>query len=148
MVESYLLAIGMRCGTVKNFSNTIVEDMRTNSKQHWYFLTPIKSVDKGSLLKEATIQFAFPFVAIPTDISERDVLKRLEKIIGGYEHSLLIQLKKMLLVQSVTFSIIPFWANEKGERIERKNLGQSSIHILNAQITVRYRDSWFDCNCN
>lgn len=148
MLENFLLQIGMKCGTVKNFNSTIANDMRLNAKQHWYFLTPIKTKESGSLLKVATIQIAFPFLAIKEDISEADVIKRLTPLVPEYQNSLIANLRKMLIVPECTFSIIPFWANEKGtERNERKDFGNSTIHIINAQVTVKYRASWFNCEC-
>lgn len=139
----------MKCGTVKNFSAMIENDMRQNSKQHWYFLTPIKISEKNGLIKEATVQMAFPFIATKDDISEASVLKRLTPKVAAYQDSLILNLRRMLIVppSSVVFSIIPFWANEKGERTERKDLGKSRVHIINAQITVKYREHWFTCNC-
>ncbi len=148
MIENYLLQIGMKCGTVKNFATTINTDLRLKGLQHWYFLTPVKVSEKNDLLKEANLNLAFPFIATREDISEEVVLKRLALIIDDYKTELLKNLGKMLLIPNHIFTIIPFWANEKGERNERKDFAQGSIHILNAQLTVRYRDGWFKCHCN
>lgn len=148
MLENYLLNIGMRCGTVKNFNNVIIDDMRKKDGQHWYFLTPVKIIGRASNLNEATVQIAYPFLATNSDLTEEDAIKRLTPVLPEFKNSLENELKKMLLLQSATYSLIPFWANEKGDRTERKDFGQTRIHILNAQVTVRYRDSWFTCNCN
>lgn len=137
----------MRCGTVKNFNNVIIDDMRKNDGQHWYFLTPIKISEKTAQMKEATIQIAFPFIATNSDISEQIVIERLAPLMPRFENALLKKIRKTLLVPSFTFSNITFWANEKGERDSRKDFGQTRIHILNAQIVVKYRYSWFNCNC-
>lgn len=148
MVENYLLQIGMKCGTVKKFNNTILMDMENNDCQHWYFLTPIKIFDKGNGLKECTIQMAYPFLNEENDISEQAVIERLSPLMDGYQTDLLKILRKMLIIPSFTFSVIPFWANEKtAERNELKDFGSNRIHIINAVLTVKYRESWFNCNC-
>ena len=148
MIENYLLKIGMRCGTVKNFNNTVSDDIRRKDGQHWYFLTPIKISDKGTGLKECTVNMAYPFLSEQADLTEQDVIKRLSPKIKEYEESLLNTLRKMVIVPSFTFSVIPFWANEKGERLERKDSGNNRIHIINASLTIKYREHWFNCNCN
>jgi len=143
MVENFLLSIGMRCGTVKNFNNVIMEDLRMKDDQHWYFLTPIKSTDKATGLKECTVNLAYPFIAENTDISEQVVIERLSPLLSDYERDLLKILRKVVIVPSFTLSVIPFWANEKGERTERKDFGQGRIHIISANLTIRYRETWF-----
>ena len=144
MVENYLLQIGMRCGTVKKFNNTILTDMENNDGQHWYFLTPVKSFDKGNGLKECTIQIAYPFLNEETDTSEQIVIERLSPLMDDYQTDLIKILRKMLIVPSFTFSVIPFWANEKtSERNELKDFGNNRIHIINASIKILYRETWF-----
>ncbi len=150
MVENYLLQIGMKCGTVKNFNSSIQDDLRLGSGKHWYFLTPIKATEKGTGLKEATISMAFPFVAERGDVSEQVVIERLSKIMPEYETELLTALRKdrRLIVPSYTFTIIPFWANEKAsERNERKDFA-TRIHIINAAIVVKYREYKLNSICN
>ena len=146
MIEKFLLNIGMRCGTVKNFNSVVLEDVRLKDDQHWYFLTPIKSTDKASGLKECTVNLAFPFMSEKYDISEQVVIERISALMPSYESDLLAILRKVVIVPSFTFSVVPFWAYEKGtERTERKDFGQIRIHIINASLTIRYRESWF-CN--
>ena len=148
MVEKFLLDIGMKCGTVKNFNTTLIDDLRKGQLSHWYFLTPIKVTEDVGGLKTATIQLAFPFHAVREDVTEADVINRLSLLIPDYEPTLLLNLRKMLIVLDLTISVIPFWANESGEsRTERKNFGQNSVHILNAKCTIKYREAWFNCNC-
>ena len=149
MVENYLLQIGMRCGTVKNFNNSILRDMENNDGQHWYFLTPIKAFDKGNGLKECTVNMAYPFLNEETDTSEQIVIERLSPLMDGHQTDLLKILRKMLIVPSFTFSVVPFWANEKtSERNELKDFGSNRIHIINASIKILYRETWFKTTYN
>jgi hypothetical protein len=146
MIESVLLQMGLRCGTVKNFSNTISNDVRKGERQHWYFLTPIKTTETPSQLKECTIKMAFPFLANREDLSEALVYKRLTPFLATYEKELLKQLRKAFKIVTVTeFYPIAFWANEKGERTERKVLGVESVHIFQASVTIKYRETSINC---
>jgi hypothetical protein len=148
MVEKFLLDIGMRCGTVKNFNTTIIEDLRKGEDAHWYFLTPIKANENVGGFKTATVSMAFPFFAVREDVTEADVINRLSVLLPEYEPTLLANLRQMLIVPDCTIFPIPFWANESGDsRNERKNFAQTSIHILSAKVTIKYRDSWFNCKC-
>jgi hypothetical protein len=143
MVEQYLLKIGMHCGTVKNFNSSILDDVRRNDYQHWYFLTPLKSKDNGHGLKEVTINMAYPFLAERNDISEEEVIKRLKAL--EFQTELLKVLRKNVIVSSHTISVIPFWGNEKGaERNERQDFGQTRVHLINASLIVLYRDNYFN----
>ena len=142
-MEDYLLAIGMKCGSVKNFSNLIVENMRTNTKQSWYFLTPIKSTEKVGGLKEATVSLAFPILTNRDDISEAAVYKRLTPMLKTYEAELLKALRQRVIAQPIEFFPFPFWANSDGQRTDRKNLSGAMVHILSAKIKINYRDSYF-----
>jgi hypothetical protein len=149
MLENFLLQIGMHCGTLKNFNTAILEDVRKNDYQHWYFLTPIKCNDKASGLKECTVQMAYPFLAANGEISEESSIKRISDLVPGYEAELLKVLRVKVIVPSFTLSVIPFWANDKGtERNERKDFAQTRIHIINASVTINFRESWLNCNCN
>jgi hypothetical protein len=151
MVEKYLLDIGMRCGSVKNFNASILEDMRLSKSQHWYFATPFKVTDKGGGLKECTVNMAYPFLAVNGEISEQEAIKRISPLIPEYEAALLKALRKgcsRLIVIPSQFYPVALWANEKGaERVDRKDFGAVRIHIISASLTIRYRDSWFTCNC-
>jgi hypothetical protein len=148
MIESVLLQMGLRCGTVKNFSNTISNDVRKGERQHWYFLTPFKTTETPSQLKECTVKMAFPFLANREDLSEALVYKRLTPFLATYESELLKQLRKTFKIVTVTeFYPIAFWANEKGERTERKVLGVESVHIFSASVTIKYRETSINCNC-
>ena len=149
MVENFLLKIGMKCGTVKNFNSTILNDMRLNGKQHWYFLTPIKTSEDNTGLKTSIINLAFPFISITEDISEADVYKRLTPKISSYRNDLLSTIRKTLnKTQLIYFYPVAFWANEKGtERNERKDSGNSTIHIFNVQLSIKWRETDFNCEC-
>jgi hypothetical protein len=148
MIEDILLKMGLKCGTVKNFSSTISEDIRKGDKQHWYFLTPLKTTETTSRLKEVTIKMAFPFLANREDISEAIVYKRLTPFLATYEKELLLHLRKKFKIVIVNeFYPIAFWANEKGERTDRKILGVESVHIIQASLTIKYRESSINCNC-
>jgi hypothetical protein len=146
MIEKFLLDIGMRCGTVKNFSVAIADDLRKGDGQHWYFLTPIKVTDGGNGLKTCTVNLAYPFISERGDVTEQDVFNRLYSLSTPYQIELINQLRKNVIVPSFTFSIVPFWANDKGERTERKDFGGARIHILNAVVNVNYRLDWFKNN--
>ena len=153
MIENYLIQIGFNCGTVKNFNNEILEDQRKKDSNHWYFLTPIKSTDSGNGLKEAKINMAYPFeVFEKTDVSEKEVIKRLSVNLKEYETELLKRLRqdrRLIVPPSMfTISFIPFWANEKSsERMNRVDFGSNRIHIINVSLTIRYREEWLNCNC-
>lgn len=147
MLETFLLNGGFKCGTIKNLSTVINEAMLTNTQLTWYFLTPLKPKDNGSGFKEVTINFAYPFIAELTDITEDDVFNRLKFLTPDYEKYLLKELKKIFLVPSYTFSVVPFWSNREGIRIDRKDFSNVKIHILSAQLTLRYRDAWINCQC-
>lgn len=144
MIANYLIALGMRCGTVKNFNTAVLDDARKKDYQHWYFKTPIKATEKGGELKECVLDLAFPFIATKDDYSERDVIQRLTPTMKAMQEELVFELRKRVIVTQFTFTIIPFWANEKtAERIERKDFANIRLHILNAQLTVQYREHWF-----
>ena len=142
-MEEFLLAIGMQCGSVKNFSNLIIENMRTNAKQSWYFLTPIKSTGKVGGLKEATVSLAFPILTNRDDISEAAAYRRLTPMLKSHEAELLKALRQRVIAQTVEFFPITFWANSDGQRTDRKNLSGAMVHILSAKIKITYRDSYF-----
>jgi hypothetical protein len=148
MIEQFLINIGMRCGTVKNFNNSVMEDVRVKDFQHWYFATPFKVTDSGSGLKECTINMAYPFLAANGEISEQAAIERISPLVPEYEAELLKVLRSKVIVSSFTLSVIPFWANEKGERNDRKDFATTRIHIINASLVIRYRERWFNCNCN
>jgi hypothetical protein len=147
MIEDLLIGLGLKCGTVKNFNTIIMDASRQNQLQMWYFLTPIKGKDNGSGYMEATINLAFPILAVQGDINEISALSRISEIEKTVKPELINLLKKWMNVPSSTFSIIPFWSNEKGERNELKDFGNVRIHIINAVLTVKYRETWFNCNC-
>lgn len=148
MVEKYLLDLGLGCGSVKNFNTEILKNMRFSNGQKWYFKTPIKITDNNGL-KTATINLAFPFLAIQTDITEADVIKRISLVKTCYENQLIKVLRKKFIVPDYYLAIIPFWANDGNgnERIDRKDFAQTRVHILNAVVNVKYRDSNFSCKC-
>lgn len=149
MIENFLLQIGMHCGTVKNFNSSILEDVRRNDFQHWYFLTPIKCTDKANGLKECTVQMAYPFLCANNEISEEAAIQRISDLVPEYEAELLKVLRQKVIAPSYTFSVIPFWANEKAsERNERKDFAQTRVHIISGSVTIRFRENWFNCKCN
>ena len=143
MIEKYLIDRGLDCGSVTSFVSDVLAKMEFNKSERWYFKTPIK-VD-GYKYKTAVIDMAFPFVAIPTDIDEKSVLERIEANRAGYEDGLMNFLKRNFIVPpgSAKFSMIPFWATETGQRNERKDFAGVRIHIINAVVTVKYRETWF-----
>lgn len=141
MIESFLIEHGLGCGTVKNFQTEILKNVKLGITDRWYFKTPIKVSSNG--LKTAVIDFAFPFLAKKDDVNEKDVLTRLEVLRKDYENDLIHFLRKHKFIvppDTASFSIIPFWANEKGERNDRKDFAGIRVHILNAVLTVKYRN--------
>lgn len=144
MIEQYLIDSGLSCGTIKNFSTEILRNMKLANSERWYFKTPIKV--SGSKLKTATIDMAFPFIVKQSDIDERAAIIRINEVRECFEKDLLRFLRRKFIVPPDTaiFSVIPFWAAEKGERNERKDFAGLRIHIINAVVTVKYRDSWFN----
>ena len=143
MIEDVLIKGGLGCGTVKNFALEIQKGLEQNKTTRWYFKTPIKIT--GSGLKSATVNLAFPFKWKESDIDEKTVLARLEVDRKEYEQDLLKFLRKFFIVppDTANFVIIPFFSKGEGERDERKNFGGTIIHILSANLIIKYRDSWF-----
>jgi hypothetical protein len=149
MIEKFLIDSGLKCGTLKNFNTQILEDARRGNTNHWYFLTPLKVVDKGGNgYKEVVINLAYPINAIQADLTEQDAINRISEFKEQYESNLLTYLKKYMNVPTYDFKVIPFWSNDKTPRTERTDFANVKIHILNAVLTIRYRDSWFGCKCN
>jgi hypothetical protein len=143
MIEQYLIKNGLGCGTVKKFNNEILKNVKLNVSDRWYFKTPVKISGHG--LRTATIDLAFPFLAKQNETDEKAVLSRLEENRKEYEDDLIRFLRRKFIVPPGTaiFTIIPFWATETGPRNERKDFGQIRLHIINAVVTVKYRESWF-----
>ena len=148
MLEKQLINSGMGCGTVKNFNSTILRAMKNDEDMKWYFLTPVKSKDNGSGYKEATVNFAFPIKADRDDISEKEVLLKLEENEIENTECLIKHLKKYFNVVSFTSSTIPFWSTNAVERLQLTDFANVKIHLLNVVVTVKYRESWFKCTCN
>lgn len=148
MIEKVLTDIGLKCGTVKNLSTVINEALRNNDSQSWYFLTPLKVKDNGSGLKEVTFNLAFPILATQDDISEQAVLSRISLYESGHEEALIKFLSKYFLIPSFTFAVVPFWSKDSNERTERKDFANNKVHLISGNITLRYREKWFNCECN
>lgn len=148
MIEKLLIDAGFGCGTVKNFNAVILDAQRTNDSQRWYFLTPLKVKDNGSGYKEVSINFAFPIVAALDDIEEKAVLSRLANYESEYGNYLLNFLRKYFNVLAPTYSIIPFWSTTAVERLKLTDFANNRIHLLNLTVTLKYRETWFKCNCN
>lgn len=141
MIESYLINHGLGCGSKKNFPIELIKNHKLGISDRWYFLTPVKVSGNG--LRSAVLNMAFPFMAKPGEITEKQALERLELVRKDYEDDLMFFLRSHRFIvppDTANFSIIPFFANETGgERTERKDL-PVRIHILNAVITVKYRN--------
>lgn len=148
MIEKLLIDAGFGCGTVKNFNAVILDAQRTNDSQRWYFLTPLKVKDNGSGYKEVSINFAFPIVAELDDINESAVLSRLANYESEYGNDLLKFLRKYFNVLNPTYSVIPFWSTNAVERLKLTDFANNRIHLLNLTVTLKYRETWFKCNCN
>jgi hypothetical protein len=141
MLENYLVQIGMKCGTVKNFNSVILADI-DKDEQSWYFKTPIQTSDDGSGLKTATVKIAYPFIAGPNDTAEDEVIERLSAWMQSYEASIIRILRRRLIVPTFKWAVIPFWSNSQTERTERTNFGNTKVHIISAEFTVKYRSHW------
>ena len=148
MIEKLLIDAGFGCGTVKNFNAVILDAQRTNDSQRWYFLTPLKVKDNGSGYKEVSVNFAFPIVAALEDIEEKAVLSRLANYESEYGNDLLKFLRKYFNVLNPTYSVIPFWSTNAVERLKLTDFANNRIHLLNLTVTLKYRETWFKCNCN
>lgn len=147
MIENFLIRSGFGCGTVKNFNTEIIKNMKLKNTDKWYFKTPLKISGVG--LKTVTIDMAFPFQPEKDEMEEKEAITRLSPDLQCYEDSLIFFFRKNnLIVSDASFSFIPFWANESGTRNERKDFAQLRIHILNAVVTLKYRETWFNCSCN
>jgi len=149
MIEKFLIDSGLKCGSLKNFNTQILEDARRGNSNHWYFLTPLKVVDKGGNgYKEVVINLAYPINAIQSDLTEQDAINRISDFKDSYESELIKFLQRTVQVPSYEFKVIPFWSNDKAPRTERADFANVKIHILNVVLTIRYRESWFRCKCN
>lgn len=148
MIEKLLIDAGFGCGSVKNFNAVILDAQRTNDSQRWYFLTPLKVKDNGSGYKEVSVNFAFPIVASLDDAEEKAVLSRLANYESEYGNDLLKFLRKYFNVLSPTYSVIPFWSTNAVERLKLTDFANNRIHLLNLTVTLKYRETWFKCNCN
>jgi hypothetical protein len=147
MIENYLIKSGLGCGTVKNFQTEVLKNVRLGNGERWYFKTPV--IIEGNGLKKATIYMAFPFLAQPDDYEEKAVLDRLELVRKDYENGLINFFRKNKFIippDEQKFSIIPFWAAEKlmaikqNGRDQRKDFAGIRIHILYADLTIKYRN--------
>ena len=147
MIENLLLGLGLKCGSLKNFNTQILEAARLSEPQTWYFLTPVKSKDDGSGYKTATVNVAYPIIATNDDINEAFVISKISETEPALKSELLNLLKKYVNIPESTFAVVPFWANEKSERSERRDFGNVRVHIINGILTVKYRNSWINCNC-
>ena len=148
MIEDLLLGIGLNCGTSKNFNTKIVEAVRRGSAQMWYFKTPVRSKDNGSGYMEAQIGLFFPVLSVASDISESEAIKRISDIKKEVVPQLIAILKKYVNIPASTVTIVPFWSNSLENRDERKDFANVRIHLIHALLTVKYRDSWFSCDCD
>ncbi len=143
MIENYLIAAGLGCGTKKNFKDEIKKAMNLHLPSKWYFRTPVAVSGNG--LKTATLDLAFPFLALRYDsiTDEGTVLARLELTRKEYEDDLIKFLRSNRFIvppDTANFSIIPFWAGEPGYREELEDFNGIRIHIINAVVTVKYRN--------
>lgn len=143
MIESYLIAGGLGCGTKDNFKDTVLEAMKLHLDSKWYFRTPVKVSGNG--LKTATLDLAFPFLALINDspTNEQAVLSRLELTRKEYEDDLIYFLRSNSFIvppDSANFSIIPFWFGEPGYRDGVEDFNGIRLHILNAVVVVKYRN--------
>lgn len=153
MIEKLLIDAGFGCGTVKNFNAVILDAQRTNDSQRWYFLTPLKVKDNGSGYKEVSINFAFPIVAELDDIEEKAVLSRLANYESECRSDLLKFLRKYfkgtrISILAKDHSLIAFWSTNAVERLKLTDFANNRIHLLNLTVTLKYRETWFKCNCN
>jgi hypothetical protein len=143
MIENFLIESGLGCGTKNNFKDEVLKSMQLHLDSRWYFRTPIKVSGHG--LKTATLDMAFPFLALINDSkdNEETVLARLEIDRKEYEDDLMrfLRVKKFIAPpDSANFSIIPFWYGEPGYRNEAEDFNGIRLHILNAVVTVKYRN--------
>jgi len=143
MIENYLIVAGLGCGTKANFKSEVLKNLKFGVLPRWYFRTPVKVSGNG--LKSASLDMAFPFLALRADTkdNEGEVLTRLELVRKNYEDDLLKFFRSNGFItppDSANFSIIPFWAGETGYREELEDFNGIRIHILNAVLTVKYRN--------
>lgn len=146
MIEDYLIKSGVKCGTRSNFKDEVLKSMRLFLGSRWYFRTPVKI--SGAGLKTASLDMAFPFIAKKDDAmtNEAAVISRLEVDRLAFEQDLVQQLRKGKFIvppDTVSTTIIPFWAGDAGYRDELEDFDGLRIHIFNTALTVKYRDSWF-----
>ena len=144
-VEQALIAGGCECGTTKKFNECVLRSMKLNRSNRWFFRTP--DDPQGDGLKSVKLGMAFPFIANNrTDLSESIVITKLSPELKKYKDELVLFLRKLGFIvppDMVNFTIIPFWAGENGYREDLANFGGVVIHIYNAVLTVKYRESWF-----
>jgi hypothetical protein len=147
MIEDLLIGLGLNCGTSKNFNTKIVEAVRRDALQMWYFKTPIRNKDNSSGYMEAQINLFFPVLAVASDISESVAITRLSDIQKEVTPQLIAMLKKFVNIPAATHTVVPFWSNNLNERDERKDFANVRVHLIHLSLTVKYRESWFNCEC-
>jgi hypothetical protein len=143
MIENFLIASGLGCGTKNNFKDEVLKSMQLHLDSKWYFRTPVKVSGNG--LKSAVLDMAFPFLALINDTKDEEgtVLSRLELTRKDYEDDLIrfLRVKKFIVPpDTANFYLIPFWYGEPGYRDELEDFNGIRLHILNAVVTVKYRN--------
>jgi hypothetical protein len=142
MIENFLIAGGLGCGTKDNFKDTVLESMKLHLDSRWYFLTPVGY--KGDGLKSASLDLAFPFLALINDSPKREdiVLDRLGAVKKEYVDDLVKFLRQFFIVPPAEIKpeIIAFWHGEPGYRNSVEDFNGIRIHILNVVLTVKCRN--------
>jgi len=141
MIEKFLINSGCKCGTKKNFSTVISDDLRIDDFQHWYFLTPLKVIGKQNGVMSTTINMAYPFIAEDGETTEEDVLKRISDEADDYKNGLKEFFNKWSISNDIEFSEIPFYGGSNAERTNLTTFGNNKIHLLNVIVKVSYREN-------
>jgi hypothetical protein len=142
MIENFLIAGGLGCGNKDNFKKVVYESMQLHLDPKWYFRTPVGYTSDG--LKSASLDLAFPFLALIDDSKER--IEAVEARIGAvreeYVDDLVKFLRQFFIVppDEIKSKIIPFWFGEPGYSEETEDFNGIRIHIINVVLTVKYRN--------
>ena len=142
MIENYLIQNGFGCGSVKNFSNEIVERSKFGKDTRWYFSTPIKTTVNANLA-ECTLHLAFPFLAQYGETVESGVYAKTTETAQKKYFEVCEFFKEKFLVPKKSVTFVPFWSGSDAEkRTDRKDFANTRVHILAVDLTLRYKESW------
>lgn len=142
MIENYLLQNDFGCGSVKNFNTEIISRLEHDKVNRWYFSTPIRTSVNGGLA-ECTLHLAFPFNAKKDETMESGVYASTTETAQKKYFDICKFFEQKFLVPKKAVTFVPFWSvSDSEKRTERNDFGNSRVHVLAVDLTLRYKESW------